>query len=49
MQHLDGEQCARIEKLAKDRGITCPYCGSAELRCEGYAHTYRGGSFGLDL
>jgi hypothetical protein len=49
MQQLNVDQRARIEQLARDKGITCQTCGSAELRSEGNAHPYIGNSFGGDL
>ena len=49
MQDLGTEQRARIERLARGKGITCRTCGSAELRSDGRAHPYVGKGFGVDL
>jgi hypothetical protein len=49
MQDLYTEQRARIERLARGKGITCRKCRSAELRSEGHAHPYVGNGFGVDL
>jgi hypothetical protein len=49
MQDLDTEQRARIERLARGKGITRRMCRSAELRSEDHAHPYVGNGFGVDL
>jgi hypothetical protein len=35
MQDLYTEQLARLERLARGKGITCRTCHSAELRSKG--------------
>jgi hypothetical protein len=49
MQQLNDIQRKNIEQLARDKGITCQYCGSSELRSEGNAHPYIDSNFGVDL
>ena len=49
IQQLNDFQRKSIEQLARDKGITCEYCGSAELRSEGNAHPYIDKHFGIDL
>jgi hypothetical protein len=49
IQQLNDFQRKGIEQLARDKGITCEYCGSAELRSEGNAHPYIDKHFGIDL
>jgi hypothetical protein len=49
MQQLNSEQRKAIEQLARDKGITCQYCGSSKLRSEGNAHPYIDSNFGIDL
>ena len=49
MQQLNSEQRKAIEQLAREKGITCEYCGASELRSEGNAHPYIDGKFGIDL
>ena len=49
MQQINSEQRKHIEQLARDKGITCEYCGSAELRSEGGAHPYIDIHYGVDL
>lgn len=49
MQYLDGDQRARIEQLAKDRGMACQRCGSPDLDSNDVAQTYIGGNFGVEM
>jgi hypothetical protein len=49
MQQLNDFQRKSIEQLAREKGITCEYCGSAELRSEGNAHPYIDSNFGVGL
>ena len=49
MQDLYTEQCARLERLARGKGITCRTCHSAELRSKGHLDPYVGTGFGVDL
>ena len=49
IQQLNDFQRKHIEQLARDKGITCEFCGSAELRSEGNAHPYIDKHFGIDL
>ena len=49
MQQINSEQRKHIEQIARDKGITCEYCGSAELRSEGGAHPYIDNHYGVDL
>jgi len=49
MQQLNSEQRKAIEQLAREKGLTCEYCGASELRSEGNAHPYIDGKFGIDL
>jgi hypothetical protein len=49
LQDLYTEQRARIERLARGKGITCRKCRSAVLRSEGHAHPYVGTGLGVDL
>jgi hypothetical protein len=45
MQDLYTEQRARLERLARGKGITCRTCHSAELRSNGQLHPYVGTGF----
>ena len=49
MQDLYTEQRARLERLARGKGIICRTCHSAELRSKGQLDPYVGTSFGVDL
>ena len=49
MQDLYPEQRARLERLARGKGITCRTCHSAELRSKGQLDPYVGTGFGVDL
>jgi len=49
MLQLNDFQRKGIEHLAREKGITCQYCGSSELRSDGNAHPYIDSNFGVDL
>jgi hypothetical protein len=49
MQDLYTEQRARLERLAREKGITCRTCHSAELLSKGHLDPYVGTGFGVDL
>ncbi len=49
MQDLYPEQRARLERLARGKGITCRTCHSAELRSKDQLDPYVGTGFGVDL
>ena len=42
MQYLTNAQRARVEQLARDKGVICKHCGSAELCCGETARHYLG-------
>jgi hypothetical protein len=42
LRRLDSQRRRRIEELARDRGITCPGCGSARLSSSDNAHRHVG-------
>ena len=49
MRDLHPEQRARLERLARGKGIICRTCHSAELRSKGQLDPYVGTGFGVDL
>jgi hypothetical protein len=49
MQQLNSEQRKAIERLAREKGFVCEYCGSAELRSEDTTHPYIDNHYGVDL
>jgi hypothetical protein len=47
--HIDSVQQARVLGLARERGESCPSCGSHELQTDGTLRLYVGGNADVKL